>query len=75
MASEADMLVMAFQESDLSPEAFFYLTGTAKEDAWTTAIFAALGERAERYEKVNTSVIVTEASTDSYGHSSYLSNS
>ena len=55
------MLVMAFQETDLSPEAFFYITGTAREDTWTTAIFAALGERAERYEKVNHSVIMAEA--------------
>jgi inositol polyphosphate 5-phosphatase INPP5B/F len=49
------MLVMAFQETDLSPEAFFYFTGTAREDAWTTAILAALGERVDRYEKVNLS--------------------
>ena len=55
------MLVMAFQEADLSPEAFFYFTGTAREDAWTTAIFAALGERAERYEKVNHSAITADA--------------
>lgn len=46
------MLVMAFQEVDLSTEAFLYFAGSAKEDAWTAAILAALGERAERYEKV-----------------------
>ncbi|KAH9993327.1 Endonuclease/exonuclease/phosphatase [Russula compacta] len=48
---EADVLVMAFQEVDLSTEALLYFAGSAKEDAWTTAILAALGERAERYEK------------------------
>jgi phosphatidylinositol-bisphosphatase len=53
LGPEADMLVMVFQETDLSPEAFFYFTGTAREDAWTTAILAALGERVDRYEKVN----------------------
>jgi len=51
------VLVMAFQEADLSTEAFFNFTGPAREDAWTAAIFAALGERAERYEKVNLSVV------------------
>lgn len=55
------MLVMALQETDLSPEAFFYFTGTAREDTWTTAILAALGERAERYEKVNHSAITGDA--------------
>ena len=57
-APEADMLVMAFQETDLSPEAFLYISGTTREDAWTTAIFAALGERGERYEKVNFLVFI-----------------
>jgi phosphatidylinositol-bisphosphatase len=56
-APEADVLVMAFQEADLSTEAFFNFTGPAREDAWTAAIFAALGETAERYEKVNLSVV------------------
>lgn len=52
-ASEADMLVLGFQEIDHSTEAFFNFPGRAKEDAWTTAILAALGDKAERYEKVN----------------------
>ena len=51
-APEADVLVLAFQEADLSTEAFFKISGAAREDAWTDAIFASLGERAERYEKV-----------------------
>jgi phosphatidylinositol-bisphosphatase len=46
------MLVVAFQELDLSTEALFYSVGPAREDAWTAAILAALGEKAEQYEKV-----------------------
>lgn len=49
---DPDVLVLAFQELDLSTEALLYSTKTIREDAWTTAIFAALGERAETYEKV-----------------------
>ena len=60
-APEADMLVLAFQEVDLSPEAFFNFTGPAREDAWTIAILAALGDKAELYEKVN--VLVVTAGT------------
>ena len=56
-APEADMLVLAFQEVDLSPEAFFNFTGPAREDAWTVAILAALGDKAELYEKVNVLVV------------------
>lgn len=50
---EADMFIMGFQEIDHSTEAFFNFAGGAREEAWTTAILAALGDRAERYEKVN----------------------
>jgi len=49
---EADILVTAFQEADPSTEALFNLTWAEREDAWTAAILAALGERAEQYEKV-----------------------
>jgi inositol polyphosphate 5-phosphatase INPP5B/F len=49
---EADILVVAFQEVDPSAEALFYSTGPAREDAWTAACLAALGEKAEQYEKV-----------------------
>ena len=56
-APEADMLVVALQEVDLSTEAFFNFIGPAREDAWTVAILAALGDKAERYEKVNFLVI------------------
>jgi phosphatidylinositol-bisphosphatase len=56
-APEADMLVVAFQEVDLSTEAFFNFTGSAREDAWTVAILAALGDKAKLYEKVNFLVV------------------
>jgi phosphatidylinositol-bisphosphatase len=47
-----DMLVLGFQELDLSTEALLYSTSTVREDAWCVAIFAALGEKAVLYEKV-----------------------
>ncbi|KAK7444557.1 hypothetical protein VKT23_015235 [Stygiomarasmius scandens] len=50
--SDPDMLILGFQELDLSTEALIYSTSTAREDAWCTAIFAALGEKGEMYEKV-----------------------
>lgn len=53
LTPEADMLVIGFQEIDHSTEAFFNFSGSAREEAWTVAILAALGDKAERYEKVN----------------------
>ena len=50
--SDPDILVLGFQELDLSTEALLYSTKTAREDAWCTAIFAGLGEKAVLYEKV-----------------------
>ena len=50
---EADMLMMGFQEIDHSTEALFNFSGHSREEAWTAAILAALGNKAERYEKVN----------------------
>jgi phosphatidylinositol-bisphosphatase len=47
-----DILVLGFQELDQSTEALIYSVGSAKEDAWTMAITAALGEKAIDYEKV-----------------------
>lgn len=47
-----DMLVLGFQELDLSAEALLYSTNTLREDAWCLAIFAALGEKAVIYDKV-----------------------
>lgn len=46
------MLVLGFQELDLSTEALLYATSTLKEDEWLTAIFAGLGEKRLLYEKV-----------------------
>lgn len=50
---EPDVLVLGFQELDLSTEALLYSTGSAKEDAWTNAVLAGLGEERNTYEKVS----------------------
>lgn len=47
-----DMLVLGFQELDLSTEALLYSTSTVREDAWCLAVFASLGEKAIMYDKV-----------------------
>ena len=49
---DPDLLVLGFQELDLSTEALLYTTTTLKEDEWLTAIFAGLGEKRVLYEKV-----------------------
>lgn len=49
---EPDLLVLGFQEVDLSTEALLYTTSTLKEDQWLTAILASLGEKRVLYEKV-----------------------
>ena len=49
---DPDILALGFQEIDLSTEALLYSTSTTREDAWTLAIFAGLGEKGELYEKV-----------------------
>ncbi|KAK7460941.1 hypothetical protein VKT23_008869 [Stygiomarasmius scandens] len=56
--SDPDMLILGFQELDLSTEALLYSTSTAREDAWCTAIFAALGEKGEVYEKLASKQLV-----------------
>ncbi|KAF8152980.1 DNase I-like protein [Crassisporium funariophilum] len=55
---DPDMLVLGFQELDLSTEALLYSTSTAREDAWCLAIFAALGEKAVKYEKLASKQLV-----------------
>lgn len=60
LTPEEDMLIMGFQEIDHSTEAFFNLAGHAREEAWTVAILAALGDKVERYEKVNFLVVTVE---------------
>jgi len=47
-----DLLVLGFQELDHSAEAFIYTANPTREDAWCTAVVAALGERGSRYEKL-----------------------
>ncbi|THH05204.1 hypothetical protein EW145_g4967 [Phellinidium pouzarii] len=41
---EPDMIVLGFQELDLSTEALLYSYTTTREDMWLEAIFASLGE-------------------------------
>ncbi|KAK0212373.1 DNase I-like protein [Desarmillaria ectypa] len=56
--NQPDVFVLGFQELDLSTEALIYSTGTAKEDAWRMAIFAALGEWGEHYVKLASKQLV-----------------
>ncbi|KAF9453377.1 DNase I-like protein [Macrolepiota fuliginosa MF-IS2] len=53
-----DILVLGFQELDLSAEALIYSTSTVREDAWCLAVFAALGEKAVHYEKLASKQLV-----------------
>ncbi|PIL28841.1 hypothetical protein GSI_08887 [Ganoderma sinense ZZ0214-1] len=57
-AGDPDVLVLGFQELDLSTEALLYSTKTAREAAWCTAIFAGLGEKAVLYEKLASKQLV-----------------
>ncbi|KAK0195909.1 DNase I-like protein [Armillaria mellea] len=56
--NQPDVFVLGFQELDLSTEALIYSTGTAKEDAWCMAVFAALGEWGEHYIKLTSKQLV-----------------
>ncbi|KAK0454454.1 DNase I-like protein [Armillaria borealis] len=56
--NQPDVFVLGFQELDLSTEALVYSTGTAKEDAWCMAVFAALGEWGEHYVKLTSKQLV-----------------
>lgn len=56
--SDPDLLVLGFQELDLSTEALLYATSTVKEDAWVEAILAGLGERGILYEKLASKQLV-----------------
>jgi inositol polyphosphate 5-phosphatase INPP5B/F len=49
---DPDLIVVGFQELDLSTGALLYSTETTREDAWFTAVMAGLGEKAVLYEKV-----------------------
>lgn len=56
--SDPDLLVLGFQEMDLSAEALLYATSTVKEDAWVEAILAGLGEKGILYEKLASKQLV-----------------
>lgn len=56
--SDPDLLVLGFQELDLSTEALLYASSTVKEDAWVEAILAGLGERGILYEKLASKQLV-----------------
>lgn len=53
MQGDPDVIVLGFQELDLSTGALLYSTETTREDAWFSAAMAGLGEKAEHYEKVS----------------------
>ncbi|PPQ69978.1 hypothetical protein CVT25_001530 [Psilocybe cyanescens] len=55
---DPDLFVLGFQELDLSTEALIYSTGTMREDAWCNAVFASLGEKGEKYEKLTSKQLV-----------------
>ncbi|KAF9011762.1 Endonuclease/exonuclease/phosphatase [Cyathus striatus] len=57
-SSDPDLFVLSFQEVDLSTEALIYSTSTMREDAWCTAVFAALGEKGVLYEKLTSKQLV-----------------
>ena len=50
---EPDLLVLGFEELDLSAGALVVGSSTAREDAWTKAALAGLGDRGEDYVKVS----------------------
>lgn len=54
-----DVYVLGFQELDLSAEALIYSTNNFREEAYTKAILAALGEKAVLYEKVRVHILYT----------------
>ncbi|KAF7440117.1 hypothetical protein PC9H_000461 [Pleurotus ostreatus] len=55
---DPDIFVFGFQELDLSTEALLYSTSTIKEDSWTAAIFASLGNKAPQYTKLASKQLV-----------------
>lgn len=56
--TDPDLLVFGFQELDLSTEALLYSSKTSRVDAWTTAIFASLGEKGALYHKLASKQLV-----------------
>lgn len=53
LEDDPDLIVLGFQELDLSAGALLYSTETTREDAWFSAAMAGLGEKAETYTKVS----------------------
>ncbi|KAI0088373.1 Endonuclease/exonuclease/phosphatase [Irpex rosettiformis] len=52
LQGDSDLIVLGFQELDLSAGALLYSTETTREDAWFGAAMAGLGEKAEHYVKL-----------------------
>ncbi|EKM57325.1 uncharacterized protein PHACADRAFT_208418 [Phanerochaete carnosa HHB-10118-sp] len=55
---DPDLIVLGFQELDLSASALIYSAETTREDAWLTAALAGLGEKAVEYEKLASKQLV-----------------
>ncbi|KZP17358.1 DNase I-like protein [Athelia psychrophila] len=53
-----DIIVLGFQEVDLSTEALLYSTSTAREDAWCASVFAGLGAARGDYVKLASKQLV-----------------
>lgn len=54
--TDPDILVLGFQELDLSAEALLISYTTDREEMWLNSIFAALGEARGQYTKVSNPV-------------------
>ncbi|KIJ42241.1 hypothetical protein M422DRAFT_780052 [Sphaerobolus stellatus SS14] len=48
----SDIFVFGFQEVDLSTEGLLYRASSTRDDAWTAAIFQALGKASDNYVKL-----------------------
>ncbi|VDB96528.1 unnamed protein product [Peniophora sp. CBMAI 1063] len=55
---EPDLLVLGFEELDLSAGALVVGSSTSREEAWTKAALAGLGDRGEAYEKIASKQLV-----------------
>ncbi|KAI0696327.1 Endonuclease/exonuclease/phosphatase [Cytidiella melzeri] len=58
LEEEPDLIVLGFQELDLSAGALLYSTEKAREEAWLTAVMAGLGAKAAYYEKLSSKQLV-----------------
>ncbi|KZV67706.1 DNase I-like protein [Peniophora sp. CONT] len=55
---EPDLLVLGFEELDLSAGALVVGSSTSREDSWTKAALAGLGDRGEAYDKLASKQLV-----------------